>query len=78
MAVRRVKRRAPIRRRRGVKRGKGFSDFLAGFSAPIRATIDVLQGNPGAAVKRFTDLAPLLSQGFTGRGRRMMQRRIIL
>ena len=74
MAVRRVKRRAPVRRRR-VKRGRGWDDFVAGFSAPIMATVDALQGNYGSAAKRFTDLGPRLSQGFTGRG---LRRRIIL
>lgn len=65
-------RRLTQRRR---KRGKGWSDFVAGFTAPIRATVDVLQGNYGAAAKRFTDLGPLLSQGFTGRGARVTRGR---
>jgi hypothetical protein len=85
MAVRRVKRRASRPTRRRVKRGRGWDDFVAGFTAPIMATVDAIQGNYGSAAKRFTDLGPRLAQGFNGRGMRrgvprarMMQRRILL
>jgi len=60
--------RAPGRHRKGLKRGKGWDDFVKGFTAPIMSAVDVVRGDYGSAAKRFTDLGPILSQGFTGRG----------
>lgn len=71
MAVR--KRKAPRLRKRIVgirrKRGKGWSDALAGMWAPVKAAYFLAKGDIGGVEKAFTDLGPRLSQGFTGKGR---------